>query len=29
MRNLEGVLIAKEISVLGCCAKLKDAFWGQ
>ena len=29
MRNLEGVLIAKEISVLGCSAKLKDVFWGK
>ena len=27
MRNLKNVLIAKEISVLACYAKLKSFFW--
>ena len=29
MRNLEGNLIAKEISVLACSAKLKGVFFGE
>ena len=28
-RTLEGVLIANEVSVLACSAKLKDVFWGN
>ena len=29
MRNLKGILIAKEISLLACSAKLRDVFFGK